>query len=1209
MDTNKLKRFATEARNKILKGVKEKLRKLGFNEKGEAEYFPQQVQGATLYRGQQLEESFYDKWIALHEAISKHGLGAVYEEVAYTWFNRLVAIRILQKNGFIDRVLLFDNPDIRVPHIVSEARQGRYPAMDTHERLRLLNIISDPTRTYEQFVLLLTTFCKTTPMLNQCFGGINDYTELLLPDDILDEGGFIDMLNHTEFISDEDYRTTELLGWLYQFYISERKDEVFAKKGKFDTDEIPAATQIFTPNWIVKYMVENTLGRIYLDNNSDSELAERMPYLVDKADNNHENIYTYTQLEDLKVIDPACGSGHILLEAFDLLYDMYLSEFYSREEAITNIFRYNLVGIDIDTRAKQLATFALLLKACQKDNRFLSAEVMPRIMDMPDADRYTWRDLNGHFNCIYGIALNNEKAQEELDEAFNLLGLARTLGSIMRFNISDTVRDYLLQAIAAYDAAPHHTEQFEPLVQGFRVIVALIDRYAVVVANPPYMGSGNMNAELSNYIKENYKEGKADLATVFVQLFKQLILNNGLYSFITPPSWPFLCTFESLRRSIIETQTIQSMLHLSRGVFGADFGAVVTVIRNTKNKDSYGVYFRLIENTFQEFNQNHLKILFEQTLANHDFKYRFKDYNKDVTEFPYSKDGNRIYYSNIFQKDFEKIPGCPMGYWISPKMKEIVYNQILVKDFAAPKAGLATGNNAYFQRFWYEVSLLTIGFNYKDCSETINSKKKWYPCNSGGRIRKWSCNNEYVVNWFKNGYELKQFCNIQGKLASRPQNTDYYFKEGVTWNKISSKRFAVKYKAPGFIFDDTSRSAFCKNSDDILPFLASLCSKISFEYLKMYNPTMSFTNGDIERLPVNFGGEKKLLTKITLNNVSISKQDWDAHETSWDFKENELIRLQKEGLGEITATIEDSQVMSYHSLELLMKEYKLYWEEKFRQLHANEEELNRQFIKIYGLEDELLPDVPLNEITILQEGEISIEDEKIVWHDDVIIKQLISYAIGCIMGRYSLDHKGLILANQGDGLEQYDAIVSNSRFEPDDDGILPLMDDNSPFNDNAARRMTEWIKIAFGADSQAENLNFIEAALSNNQNLAGYLAKDFWKDHKKMYQHRPIYWLFSSKKGAFRVLVYMHRMDAFTVSKIRNKYLLPYIEWLKQRINDYMARQAELSVIERRQLKNYTKQLEECQEYDIRLHEVANQQISIDLDDGVIVIMQNMGIY
>lgn len=987
MDTNKLKRFATEARNKIRQGVVHKLLTLGFNARGEAYEFPRKLQGSTLFRGQQLEESFYDQWIALYQAIQKHGLKAVYEEVAYTWFNRFVAIRILQMNGFIDRVLVFDNPDIRVPHIVTEARQGRFPVLTTSEQLRLRNIITDPTKTYEQFVILITAFCHATPILNRCFGSINDYTELLLPNDVLEEGGFVDMLNHTEFITETDYKTTELLGWLYQFYISERKDEVFAafKKGqKAEAEDIAPATQIFTPNWIVKYMVENTLGRIYLDNNPGSALEEQMPYLVAKAEGTEKAIYRYERLEDLRVIDPACGSGHILLEAFDLLYAMYLDEFYSREEAIKAIFAHNLVGIDLDTRARQLATFALLLKACQRDDRFLDAHCLPQVLDMPAGNRDTWRDTLGHFDCCYGLT-SSQSPCEEIDAAFHLLEQAPNLGSTMKFAISERTRVYLQERVACYEAKPQFSQDFEPLVQGFRLILALTDRYAAVIANPPYMGSGNMNEVLSDYVKKNYAEGKGDLATVFVQAFKQLTEVNGSYAFIVPPSWLFLSNFEKLRKGIIDTQSIQSLLHLSRGVFGADFGAVASVIQNRQDKEAKGTYFRLVERTFQEFEQSHLRMLFEQTLANHDFKYRFKDYTKEVTELPYSEDGNRIYYPNVSQKNFEKIPGSPIGYWASKSMLEAFKND-LMSNYSNPKAGLATGDNNRFQRLWGEVSFSNIGFNIKDTEETIKSPQKWYPCLSGGLSRKWGCHIEYVVNWKNDGYELKHFYNKDGKLASRPQNTSFYFKEGITWNKISSKNFCVRYKSIGNIFDDTSRCAFIPEHDDIPYLLGVLCSKVSLEYLKVFNPTMSFTNGDIKRIPLIFHTNNNSITEIVNQNISISQQDWDAHETSWDFQRNELLTIDAETYADnIQYQIEkheketgekiciDPAAPELGSLAWRMEQYKLKWEKRFMQLHANEEELNRQFIDIYGLQDELTPDVPLDEVTILQQGEISIE--------------------------------------------------------------------------------------------------------------------------------------------------------------------------------------------------------------------------------------------
>lgn len=987
MDTNKLKRFATEARNKIRQGVVHKLLTLGFNARGEADEFPRKLQGSTLFRGQQLEESFYDQWIALYQAIQKHGLKAVYEEVAYTWFNRFVAIRILQMNGFIDRVLVFDNPDIRVPHIVTEARQGRFPVLTTSEQLRLRNIITDPTKTYEQFVILITAFCHATPILNRCFGSINDYTELLLPNDVLEEGGFVDMLNHTEFITETDYKTTELLGWLYQFYISERKDEVFAafKKGqKAEAEDIAPATQIFTPNWIVKYMVENTLGRIYLDNNPGSALEEQMPYLVAKAEGTEEAIYRYERLEDLRVIDPACGSGHILLEAFDLLYAMYLDEFYSREEAIKAIFAHNLVGIDLDTRARQLATFALLLKACQRDDRFLDAHCLPRVLDMPAGNRDTWRDTLGHFDCCYGLT-SSQSPCEEIDAAFQLLEQAPNLGSTMKFAISERTRVYLQERVACYEAKPQFSQDFEPLVQGFRLILALTDRYAAVIANPPYMGAGNMNEVLSDYVKKNYAEGKGDLATVFVQAFKQLTEVNGSYAFIVPPSWLFLSNFEKLRKGIIDTQSIQSLLHLSRGVFGADFGAVASVIQNRQDKEAKGTYFRLVERTFQEFEQLHLRMLFEQTLANHDFKYRFKDYTKEVTELPYSEDGNRIYYPNVSQKNFEKIPGSPIGYWVSEKMLNCFNAKDNIGNIANPRKGLATTDNKRFLRHWSEISFQFLGIGFKNKKDAEDSFCKWFPLNKGGEFRKWYGNNYMVVNWYHDGAEMKEAIIKTykgGSYTKEIRSEDKYFKDCITWNALTSGTPSFRYSNYGALFDSAGSSMFPKE-EQICPLLGILNSPIAKLFFDIINPTLNYGAGTIGSLPiVDIHIDEKLVSQ----NISISRSDWDAHETSWDFQRNELLTIDEATYADnIQYQIEkheketgekiciDPAAPELGSLAWRMEQYKLKWEKLFMQLHANEEELNRQFIDIYGLQDELTPDVPLDEVTILQQGEISIE--------------------------------------------------------------------------------------------------------------------------------------------------------------------------------------------------------------------------------------------
>ncbi len=507
---------------------------------------------------------------------------------------------------------------------------------------------------------------------------------------------------------------------------------------------------------------------------------------------------------------------------------------------------------------------------------------------------------------------------------------------------------------------------------------------------------------------------------------------------------------------------------------------------------------------------------------------------------------------------------------------------------ANPRAGLATGDNNIFQKYWHEVSINKIGFGYKSVERTRDGKHKWFPCNSGGTLRKWSATTEIVVNWENNGEKLRSFRNAMGKVASRPQNTQYYFKEGLTWNKISSSNLAVKYKPIGFIYDDTSRSAFVEDSSKLLSLIGLLCSCVALDYLKLFNPTMSFTNGDIARIPINdniFGSTT--ITSLVQENISISKQDWDAHETSWDFRRNELLGFDA------------------GSIEERVEQYKQKWEALFMRLHANEEELNRRFIDIYGLQDELTPDVPLNEVTILQQGEITIENGRLVWHDDVIIKQLVSYAVGCMTGRYSIDREGLILANQGDGQAGYEALVPHSRFAIDDDGIIPLMSVNNELTDHITLRFKAWLDVAFGRETLTENLNFVEKALGKR--IEDYFLKDFWKDHKRMYQNRPVYWLFSSKKGAFQCLVYMHRMDAYTAEKVRTRYLLPHIEWLVTRQAEMQADAASLSARERRETDALGKQTEECREYHDRLHVVADRQIGFDLDDGVAANYAKLG--
>lgn len=1220
MDTNRLKRFATEARNILMQGVAQRLAALGFQADGSVIEQPELKGGGAVFMGEVQSEDFYHKWMSLWHSIAQKSVAEVAEEATYTWFNRLMAIRIMVKNELIAPILEYESREVRIPILVSEARQGRMPQMDEQSRRILVELLEDDSRTNEQFRVLIVAYCHSNPIINKCFGIISDYTELLLPGNILAEGGFVDMLNNTEFISEEDYRSPELIGWLYQFYISERKDEVFAKKGKFEADEIPAATQIFTPNWIVKYMVQNTVGRIYLDNNPYSDIKEDMKYLVEPSEPTPvDAVYRFDDIHELTCADLACGSGHILNECFDLLYQIYIEEGYNRQNAIEDIFQYNLTGIDLDTRAKQLATFALLMKACQKDNSFSDAHCMPKVYDMPrpyaevmgeefnddqQGERLYISEMLNQF-----IMGGDKQVIDELTDAVILMNDAQNLGSIMKFDISERTRNIIAVRLAEYEQQEFVTESIREMIPYMRIILVLTRQYAALVMNPPYMGSGNMNEVLGKYVKENYEEGKADLCTVFVQVAKERSMCKGSYAFIIPPSWLFLSTFENLRRNIVDNQFVQSMLHLSRGVFGADFGAATTVIQNNKLENACGNYFRLVERTFQEFDQKHLQMLLELTLANHDFKYFFKDYNKDVSSLPYSKNGNRIYYPNVPQKNFEKIPGCPIGYWVSEKILTRFAGNLALSAVAKPCVGLQTADNARFLRYWHEVSQNRIGFGCESSEEALISRKKWFAHNKGGSFRKWYGNQEYVINWEDGGKSLKEF---KGAVIRNPA---FYFKQSVSWPKISSDNISFRYFPKGFIFDCAALSLFFKSDIELYYYIGYLNTKVTRQFLSSLSPTLNFEVGQVSMIPVDLykaDSNTANIVNMVKGFIAIEKQDWDAHETSWDFQINELLSIDSfeyinimNDYADFNRLCIDPAQPNESSLEWRYDVYKTKWETKFMQLHANEEKLNRQFIEIYGLQDELTPDVPLDEITILQQGEISIEDNQIVWHPDVVIKQLISYAMGCMMGRYSIDKPGLILANQGDGKKEYEALVPNSRFEVDEDGIIPLMSANTEFTDNATKRFKTWLSMAFGEESLVDNLNFVERALGKS--IDDYFVKDFWKKHKKMYQNRPIYWLFSSAKGAFQCLAYMHRMDAYTVERIRTKYLLPHIEWLISKQNEMQDNAANLSAHERKELDNIIKQIQECREYHDRLHVVADEQICFDLDDGVVVNYAKFG--
>ena len=1229
MDTNRIKRFATEARNILKAGIAAKITTLGFDKTGHVaeENKPQLMQGGSLWNDQLQTEGFYYQWMSLYNRIQQKGISEVYEEAAYTWFNRLCAIRILQKNNLCGPVIAYADA-ARTPVIVDEARQGRIPQMKEEIRQRLVELLDDDTKVTDQFAILITAWCHDNPIINQCFGSIADYTELLLPNNILAEGGFVDMLNHTEFITDEDFQSPELIGWLYQFYISERKDEVFAKKGKFEADEIPAATQIFTPNWIVKYMVQNTVGRIYLENNPyETQLQKKWQYLVEASEKPDDKaLLKYNELEELKVADLACGSGHILNECFDLLYDLYIAEGYGRGEAVENIFSHNLTGIDLDTRAKQLSQFALLLKACQKDAAFADAHILPHVMDMahvnPKMDEKALSEA-----CLEFMGGYEDVAGEMLAEDFEILKEAEDLGSIMCFNYHND-KEYLAMLRHQYEEWTENgtddcPENIKQLLPGVQVILALTEKYHALVMNPPYMKSGNMNSVLSKYVKDNYEEGKADLFSVFMQMGMERLVDGGKMAQINMQSWMFLSSFEKLRNIFLHNYIIDNMLHLGPRTFDELSGEVVqnTAFVVTKPHDPYGGITlseikvlpqsekEIWKQRFSECTDKDMDEWFLGTPKG--IYYRLVDgkncadkeqlflANKDGNE-----DGNRICYPNVEQKNFEKIPGAPIGYWVSDKVINAMTG-IKVSEYGISDGQNITGDNNKYLRFLWEVS-----------NKELGKDKKWVPMAKGGSFRRWYGNIDTVINW-----SVEARDEYKNNPVARIQDEYLWYRTGITWNLIcSGGGTGFRLLTSDTLFNKAAPTIVlkteCVNMTAYL--LAYLNTKVTRSVLKVMNPTFNTNIAEVFNLAVKRQNEQRI-THLSEQNISISKQDWDAHETSWDFQCNELLSIDTSTYTEnidykIEKHFEETgehislspAAPQLGSLEWRMEQYKTKWERKFMQLHKNEEELNRQFIDIYGLQDELTPDVPLNEITILQQGEITVAENGITWNEDVMTKQLISYAVSCMLGRYRLDKPGIHIAHPAPTDEEIAPYeYKGEQWEIDDDGIMPLMPNDCGFSDNASARFADFIRVALGNEEHVANLNYVEKCLGKT--LEQYFVKDFWKDHKKMYQNRPIYWLFSSKKGAFQVIAYMHRMNAYTAERVRSKYLLPYIEHLEAEIDKLDARRAELSTKETKQLQALQKQLDECREYHERLQVVAEQAISFDLDDGVVVNYAKFG--
>jgi Eco57I restriction-modification methylase len=1148
------KTFAQQSRNLLMDGVAKKLLYWGFDNKGEVLESPQAISGGYSFRGEVFDDPNVPQlWQALKKAVQRKGIEVVVEEAAYTWFNRMMAIRIMAKNGYDQAQLEYAEGLDHTPIILQKARQGQHSFLNATEQQRLKKIIGDYSKDQEAFALLLVSYCHHNTMLNTVFGKIDDYTELLLPDNMLQDSGFLHLLNTTDAISDAEYREVELIGWLYQFYISEKKDEVFAsfkKKKKAEAKDIPAATQIFTPNWIVKYMVENTAGKIWLDKKPDSPIKSQMKYLVEnESDGTSEPIIG--SIEELTLIDPACGSAHILVEGFDLLYQMYMEEYYAPEEAVECILKKNLFGLDIDDRAAQLATFAILLKAATKYRDVFTKGWLPNVYAMPEALDFSLQDLKDF------LGEEGHEYVEELDTALRLMKQAKNLGSVMKLSLSQEARDYIQERFINLSNDDYLDLNLKSILQGLKnyipILLILTNKYAAVVANPPYMGQSNMNGKLKNYINSNYPIAKSDLYTVMIERIGEMVKQYGSYGLITPPSWLFTISYAKLRDHILSNHTIQSLLNFGRGVFGADFGSVSFVISKFKDDGTQKVSCRSL--------------------------FRGKSYVDSVKQkedWFFDKDYN---YYTVLQSKFDLVPNKGLAYWIPAKAFDCFVEMDRLSDLSNAKVGLQTSDNNRFRRNWQEVSV-------KRSSFINNSNPKWIPYNSGGEFRKWYGNQYYVINWENDGEEIKSV------KKSVVRNEQFYKQQSISWSKVTIGGLAFRYFPEGFIFDVAGCSVFNDDKEELFYLQGVLNSKLKEPFVYAITQSVNYEVGIINNFPINYpeNEETKLeVINITKENIQLAKKDWDKSEVSWNFSKAPLT------VGE--------------NLEDAFNKFQSEVKDNLLKLYRNETKLNEILLKVYDLENEFSSTVPLKEITLYQDiftidyksnsNPIDLLNTQEINKEEVI-QQFISYGIGLFMGRYRLDKPGLNIAHPNPTTEELESYTYiNGKVIIDEDAILPLMGKNCNFPDDALQQFQQLLDTIWGHESRTENVNFIQECL--DKTIEKFLVKDFYKYHCSMYKKKPIYWLFASPKGAFQVLVYMHRMNAFTVEKIRANYLLEHIKNLRSEESVLLSNESNLSTQEAKRLDQIRKDITECETYDLELKDIADQQIEFDLDDGITV--------
>ena len=1192
MDKVALRNFAVNAKEKMEDDIKRKLELLGITEKGIGEETVKEDDYLKI-NGQEFNEKEVKQREKIIEVLKarekdedfKKCFKEFVEEIAYTWFNRIIAIRFMEVNDYIPdgiRILSSDRENDREPQIVREVFDTDLEF--SNDEKNNVYKLKEENKIEELFKFLFIKKCnKLNEILPELFEEAEDYSELLLPISINDEEGILRKL--VDEVSEESFDVEkegqiEVIGWLYQYYNEEKKKEVDqkTKKGKkVEQDDIPAKTQLFTPKWIVKYMVENSLGNLWLEGHPNENLEEKWKFLV-KREKQEEEIeskleklnenYKEMKVEEIKIIDPCMGSGHILVYAFDVLMDIYSNLGYSNRDAVQSILENNIYGLDIDKRAYQLAYFALMMKAREYYKRIFSKKLELNIC-------YTRESKDINKEIIDFISNGNNKIKDELDLIYNSFLDAKEYGSLIEAPKIDynEIKNRLLE-IENTDFYNLFDElKKEEIKNKFYYVIKtseiLSKKYEVVATNPPYMGSSMMDSKLSKYTKKNYPDSKSDMFAVFIEKCNSLTDRNGFCSMITMHGWMFLSSYERLRKKMTLIETL-NMVHLGTRAFDEIGGEVVQttawIQRKNKINNFKGSYIRLVDFPGEENKKNK----FLETIENKDKKYYFR----------------------TTKENFEKIPGMTIGYWANDKVIKIFEKNQKLGDIGEAKSGLQTGNNDKFLRQWFEVSNQKIGYNIKNLEDCRIKNYRWLPQVKGGSFRKWYGNFDYIVNYKNEGQEIK---NYEG--TGMLKNSQFYFLKGLTWSHTTSGSFAIRYLPKGFLFNVEAPTLYRLPNNYY--FLGLLNTKITDLLFGLLNESMHYLVGDMIKLPVKYL-EKEIIDFIVQQNIMISKKEWNSRETSWDFEKLSLI---------------DGK-----DLKSAFKNYCSHWRDNFVQLHKNEEELNRLFIEIYELQDEMDEKVEFEDITILKEEAIIIqidnniskefltESEKYLYdrgvslefNKNVLIKQFISYAVGCMFGRYSLDEEGLAFAGGEFDKNKY------SKFIPDEDNCIPITD-SEYFSDDIVTRFVEFVKTVYGEETLEENLKFISQALSNKNDapkdiIREYFLKSFYDDHLKRYKKRPIYWLYDAgKKNGFKALIYMHRYNEQTTAKVRIGYLHELQKHYERRtsfLKDEIESNNNRKKAEQ-ELKKIKSQLDECKQFDEKMNHLSSEYISIDLDDGV----------